>query len=175
MQNVLNKPKTILDVWNSLPEGTLCQIVNDKLVMSPAPKISHQSVLGKIYFEISKFLEIDKRGLAFIAPFDVYFDKENILQPDLAFVANQNLHLLEDKGLVGVPDIVVEILSPSTAHIDLGDKREIYEQHGVKEYFIVDPNNKKVISYYLTNNIFAEAETKEGNFYSYILNQNISF
>jgi Uma2 family endonuclease len=143
--------------------------------MSPAPKSIHQSILGKIFFEISKFLEVNKIGELYIAPFDVHLSKRNILHPDLAFVANQNLHLVEEKGLVGSPDIVVEILSPSTSHLDLGEKRDIYEHYGVKEYFIVDPSSKNVISLILGGKEFKALEETVGNFYSPLLDTTISF
>jgi Uma2 family endonuclease len=175
MQNVLQKPRTILDVWNSLPEGTLCQIINNNLVMSPAPKTVHQSILNKINFSLLKFIEKNNKGEVYISPFDVHFSKRNILQPDLVFIASENLHLLEDKGLVGTPDMVVEILSPSTAHIDLGEKRLIYESYGVKEYFIVEPNTKNVTSLFLAENEYQETEETNSSFYSKLLNTTITF
>jgi Uma2 family endonuclease len=175
MQNVLQKPRTILEVWEQLPEGTLCQIINNNLIMSPAPKTIHQSVLNKINFNVYKIVETNNLGEVFISPFDVHFSKRNILQPDLVFVATENLHLLEEKGLFGTPDVVIEILSPSTSHIDLGEKRDIYENYGVKEYFIVDPNNKKVTSLILEGKEFKEMEETVGNFYSSILGMTITF
>jgi Uma2 family endonuclease len=175
MQNVLQKPRTILEVWESLPEGTMCQLINNNLIMSPAPKTIHQSILNKINFSVYKIVEDNNLGEVFIAPFDVHFSKRNILQPDLVFIATGNLHLLEEKGLIGCPDIVVEILSPSTSHIDLGEKRDIYEHYGVKEYFIVDPNNKKVTSLILEVKEFKALEETVGKFYSPILGTTISF
>lgn len=172
---ILQPPRTILEVWESLPEGTLCQLINNNLIMSPAPKSIHQSILGKIFFEISKLLEDNKIGELYIAPFDVYLSKRNIFQPDLVFVANENLHLVEEKGLIGTPDIVIEILSPSISHIDLGEKRDVYENYGVKEYFIVDPNNKKVTSLILEGKEFKELEETIGNFYSPSLGATITF
>jgi Uma2 family endonuclease len=175
MIQVLQPPRTILEVWESLPEGTLCQIINNNLVMSPAPKYLHQFILGKIFFEISKCLEIKSSGEVHVAPLDVHLSKRNILQPDIIFISKENLYLLEDKGLVGSPDIVIEILSPSTAHIDLGEKRDIYEHYGVKEYFIIDPSNKKVISLILEGKEFKEMDETIGSFYSELLGVTISF
>jgi Uma2 family endonuclease len=175
MIQVLQPPRTILEVWEQLPEGTLCQIINNSLIMSPAPKTIHQSVLNKINFSLYKIVEASKLGEVFISPFDVHFSKRNILQPDLVFVAAENLHFLEEKGLVGSPDIIVEILSPSTSHIDLGEKRDVYEHYGVKEYFIVDPNNKKVTAFILEGKEFKELEETTGNFYSALLGTTITF
>ena len=175
MPNVLQKPKTILEVWESLPEGTLCQLINNNIVMSPSPTDVHQLILGDIYFEMKDVIKKKKLGQLRIAPYDVHFSSRNIYQPDIVFIANENLHSIQSKGLVGVPDIVVEILSPSTSHFDEGDKRDIYEQYGVKEYFIVDPTNKKVTTLFLTGNEFEEKGETIANFYSKLLDTVIAF
>jgi Uma2 family endonuclease len=175
MFDVLHPPRTMYEVWELLPEGTLCQLVNNNLVMSPSPVNAHQVVLNKINFQILCFLEVSKVGELRIAPFDVYFNKRNIFQPDIIFITNENLNKVESKGLVGVPDLVIEILSPGTAHIDMGEKRDIYEQYGVKEYFIVDPATKTVTSFVLQGKEFNEMETTIGIINSKLLNTLISF
>ena len=175
MPNVLQKPKTIFEVWESLPEGTLCQLINNNIVMSPAPKQIHQFILGRIYFQLSKSIEENNNGIVYLSPFDIHFSKRNILQPDIVFISNSNLHLIEEKGLIGVPDIIVEILSPSTAHYDEGDKRAIYEQYGVKEYCMVDPTTKKVTTLFLDGKEFVEKGETIGNFYSKLLDSTIVF
>jgi hypothetical protein len=175
MFNVLHPPRTVYEVWESLPEGTLCQLVNNNLVMSPSPVNAHQVVLNKINFQILCFLEVSKVGELRIAPFDVYFSKRNIFQPDIIFITNENLNKVESKGLVGVPDLVIEILSPGTAHIDMGEKRDVYEQYGVKEYFIVDPATKTVTSFVLQGKEYNETETTIGVINSKLLNTLIRF
>ena len=110
MFDVLHPPRTMYDVWESLPEGTLCQLVNNNLVMSPSPVNIHQVIVGEIFIELSLFIKNQKLGEVRIAPYDVHFSKRNIFQPDIIFIANENLHKVESKGLVGVPDLVVEIL-----------------------------------------------------------------
>ena len=143
--------------------------------MSPSPTDIHQLILGKIYVQLSKFIEEQKNGEVYFSPFDVHFSKRNILQPDIVFISNNNLHLIEEKGLVGVPDIVIEILSPTTAQYDEGDKRETYEKYGVKEYFIVDPTTKKVTALFLGGNEFEEKGETIGNFYSKLLDTTMVF
>jgi hypothetical protein len=175
MFDVLRPPRTVYEVWESLPEGTLCQLVNNNLVMSPSPVNAHQVVLNKINFQILCFLEVSKVGELRIAPFDVYFSKRNIFQPDIIFITNENLNKVEAKGLVGVPDLVIEILSPGTAHIDIGEKKDVYEQYAVKEYFIVDPATKTVTSFVLQRKEFNEMETAIGIINSKLLNTLISF
>ena len=175
MFDVLHPPRTMYEVWQSLPEGTLCQLLNNNLVMSPSPVNAHQVVLNKINFELLRFLEVTQIGEVRIAPYDVHFSKRNIFQPDIIFIANENLHKVESKGLVGVSDLVVEILSPGTAHVDMGEKRDVYEQYGVKEYFIVDPGTKIVTPLILEGREFVEMETTVGISSSTLLNTVISF
>ena len=139
----------MLEVWESLPEGTLCQLINNKLIMSPAPNILHQEVLNEINIEVSNFLRKSKIGKILIAPTDVHFSNQNILQPDILFIKNENLHKIKTSGLFGAPDLIIEILSPSTSKLDYKEKKSVYEKFGVQEYFIVDPESKSVDSFFL--------------------------
>ncbi len=175
MFDVLHPPRTMYEVWESLPEGTLCQLVNNNLVMSPSPVNIHQVIVGEIFIGLSLFIKQEKLGEVRIAPYDVHFSKRNIFQPDIIFIANENLSKIESKGLVGVPDLVVEILSPGTSHVDMGEKRDVYEQYGVKEYFIVDPATKIVTPLILQGREFVEMETTAGIINSTLLNTVISF
>ncbi len=174
-ETLIHPPTTILEVWETLPEGTLCQIINNKLVMSPAPIVIHQQVLNEINIEVSIFLRKNSLGKIIISPVDVYFSEKNILQPDILFVTNENLHKIKSKGLVGSPDLVIEILSPSTAHLDYEEKKIIYERYGVQEYFIVEPNSNSVTAYFLKDGEYEEQENTKGTINSVILNTEIKF
>ena len=174
-QTLIHPPKTILEVWETLPEGTLCQLINNKLVMSPAPKDVHQTVLNSINVEISLYLRKNKSGEIRIAPYDVHFSKQNILQPDILFVKNENLHKIKTRGLFGAPDLIVEILSPSTSDLDFGEKKLIYEKYGVQEYFVVDPNTKSVDSFFLKNKKYESQKSLPSKIYSEILGTKIPF
>jgi len=174
-QTLIHPPKSMLEVWESLPEGTLCQLINNQLVMSPAPQNLHQVVLNEINIEISIFLRKNKIGEVRIAPFDVHFSKENILQPDILFIKNENLNKIRSKGLFGSPDLVIEILSPSTSQLDYELKKSVYERFGVQEYFIVDPNSKSVDSFFLKNGEFEEQKSTSGEINSTTLGTKISF
>lgn len=168
-------PRTMLEVWESLPEGTLCQLINDKLVMSPAPINIHQVVLGEIFVEIVLYLRKKKIGEIRIAPFDVHFSKQNILQPDILFIINKNLTKIQETGMFGTPDLIIEILSPSTSHFDFEDKKVIYEKYGVQEYFIVEPNSKSVSAFYLKDGEYEEQESSARKIKSVVLNTEIEF
>jgi Uma2 family endonuclease len=172
---LMHPPKSMLEVWESLPEGTLCQLINSKLIMSPAPIDVHQVVLLEIAFNFKSFLNNQKLGEIRIAPYDVHFSKQNILQPDILFIKKENLDKIQDKGVFGAPDLVVEILSPSTSHIDLDEKKLVYEKFGVQEYFIVEPKSKSVFTFFLKNDEYEEQETTEATIKSVLLNTEIVF
>lgn len=172
---LIQPPKTILEVWESLPEGTLCQLINDKLVMSPAPIDLHQKVVGEIYIEISLQLRKNKIGELRIAPYDVHFSKENILQPDIVFIKNENISKIKSRGLYGAPDLVIEVLSPSTSNLDFNEKKLIYERYNVQEYFIVEPNSKAVTSFILKNKEYEEQKNLKAIIKSGLLKAEIKF
>lgn len=175
MNTALHPPRTIYEVWENLPEGTRCQLINNNLVMSPSPLDVHQVVLLKISHRIFSFLDDHPIGEIRIAPYDVHFSKRNIFQPDLIFIANNSLTKIESKGLVGAPDLVIEILSPGTAHKDEGEKKDIYEQYGVQEYFIINPDTKNVRRFILKDKLFVAQDEAIGLIHSQLLQTTISF
>jgi len=172
---LIHPPKSMLEVWESLPEGSLCQLINNKLIMSPAPQNLHQVVAGEIYVEISLYLRKNKIGEVRIAPFDVHFSSQNILQPAILFVKNENLNKINTRGLFGAPDLVIEILSPSTSQLDFEEKKLVYERFGVQEYFIVDPGSKMVYPYFLDKIEYEVQETQVAKIISSLLNTEITF
>lgn len=174
-ETLIHPPKTMLEVWESLPEGTLCQLINNQLIMSPAPREIHQKILNRINVAIFNFLEKVNIGQVRIAPYDVHFSIQNILQPDILFIKEENLYKIEEKGLVGAPDLIIEILSLSTSQLDYDVKKMVYERYGVSEYFIVDPNSKSVDSFFLKNGEYEQQKNVTGKINSTILGTTISF
>jgi Uma2 family endonuclease len=118
------------------------ELIHGEVIVSPAPKDPHQDVTGTIY---AWFLYVVKPaipgGQPKIAPLDVYFDEENVLQPDVFWIHNleSKCRLGDDGYWHGAPDLIVEVLSPGTRKRDRKTKFELYERHGVREYWIVDP------------------------------------
>ncbi|MFC4768232.1 Uma2 family endonuclease [Effusibacillus consociatus] len=117
--------------------------------MTPAPSTKHQDVLGELFTEFRVYLR-DKSCRVFVAPFDVRLFAENdndenvynVVQPDITVVCEKSK--IDDKGCKGSPDLIVEVLSPATAKKDKNEKRKLYQQAKVKEYWIVDPLNETV-------------------------------
>jgi len=138
-------------------ENDVCaEVINGEIIgMSPSPTPKHQDVVDELTAEFKMFLR-GKECMAFSAPIDVclFADKETKIdkivdwvQPDLLVVCDKTK--IDDKNIYGAPDLVVEVLSPSTARNDRLIKFNSYEKAGVKEYWIVDPYNMSVEIYTL--------------------------
>jgi len=127
-------------------------IEGESYSMAPGPSDIHQGALGELFTEFSLYLR-GKKCRAFVAPFDVVLPEEgetfetasNIVQPDIIIICDKDK--ITRRGCYGTPDLVVEILSPSTASNDMKVKRRLYQKFGVKEYWIVDPVHKTVQIY----------------------------
>jgi Uma2 family endonuclease len=158
----IKPPKTILEVYQNLPEGTLAQLINNQIIMSPAPSDPHQKVLDKIYRRLGDFVEEKGLGETRVAPYDVYLNRRNAFQPDIIFIANENLHKIKNDGFHGAPDLVIEILSPGTWRIDKEDKKYEYERSGVKEYWMVEPDDKSTEGFALVNGEFQPLPVEPG-------------
>ncbi len=128
------------------------ELIKGKVFKMAAPMKKHQSILSSIHLKIGNYLE-NQPCKVYFAPFDVRLPipKGNkaytVVQPDLCIICDDSK--TDDYGAIDAPDLVVEILSPSTSKRDLKDKYKIYEESGVKEYWIVYPNEKSVLVYIL--------------------------
>ena len=138
------KRYTYEEYLNLPHDGNRYEVINGELVMVAAPYTIHQTVSGNLEYELRSFIKKHKLGKIFDAPTDVVLDKTNVVQPDILFIARDRLDIITEKNISGAPDLVIEILSSSTAYYDLIEKKEIYEQFGVKEYWIVDPKKQRV-------------------------------
>lgn len=123
--------------------------------MSPAPSTGHQRTVGRLFRNFANMLD-GKPCEAFIAPFDVRLpasknagddEVDTVVQPDILVVCDKSK--LDARGLNGAPDLVIEIISPSTASHDITTKFMLYQRHGVKEYWIVHPNDQTVMVFKL--------------------------
>jgi Uma2 family endonuclease len=145
----LAPPVTVAD-YKVLPEtGPQYQLVEGSLHMAPAPSRFHQDISRNIQVLIANWIEAGGGGKIYTAPFDVYLDETNVFQPDHVYISEQNIGILTDAGAEGAPDLIVEILSPSTRNIDLGPKKKVFARHGVREMWIIDPEPKTIAQYFL--------------------------
>jgi Uma2 family endonuclease len=154
---ILTPPRTIMEVFKMLPEGTLAELINGTLYMSPAPTKTHQRLIKSIAFAIASHVEPKRLGEVFIAPYDVYLDEsENAVQPDLVFILESNSSIAKENGVHGIPDMLIEILSTGNSKHDKTIKKDLYEKFGVKEYWIINPATKEALGYTLKEGVYSE-------------------
>ena len=135
------------------------ELLHGELVMAPAPLIDHQYVLINLIIAIGAFVKKHNLGEVYSAPIDVVLSDLNVVQPDLLFISNERAHIITPDNIQGAPDLVVEILSPSTAERDRSVKFELYAEHGVHEYWIVDPDARTITVFLLNGGAFEEVDT----------------
>ena len=132
--------KLTYEDYCAAPADNRYELLDGELIMVAAPNIKHESVRSLLGHHLSNFIIDHGLGKLFYAPCDVMLSESDVVQPDLLFVSRKREHLLRDGQKVqGAPDLVIEILSPSTADRDRGKKLALYGRHGVTEYWLVDP------------------------------------
>jgi Uma2 family endonuclease len=120
-------------------DGRRHEIIDGVHYVTPSPNLSHQELVLRLALALGRRLEDRRdRGRLFVAPLDVVFSFHDIVEPDLVFVAPDQLDILTDQNIQGAPALVIEILSPSTRKRDQGVKRRLYDRSGVREYWLVD-------------------------------------
>ncbi len=150
--------------YKHTPEDQRYELLDGELIVAPAPNLGHQRIDARLGALLHTFVQKKGLGEIFHAPCDVVLSNTDVVQPDLLFVANQRAHLLiGGDSVLGAPDLVVEILSPSTAGRDRTLKRALYAKYGVQEYWLVDPDARTVVVLRLGAGAFAvEAIYGEG-------------
>lgn len=142
------------DDYARLPDdGWKYEVIRGELHMSPAPSTRHQIAIGNIHVEMSLFLRQTDAGQAIFSPVDVILPGGlgTPVQPDILFVSKSNLDIIKETHIEGVPDLVVEVLSPSNWVDDRRTKFTVYAEAGVAEYWIVDPKTATVEVYRLVD------------------------
>ena len=146
---------TTYDDYRHLPDdGKQYQIIGGELYMTPAPTPYHQEISLNIAMTLREFVNEHLSGKIYTAPIDVILSMTDVVQPDLVFVAKDRLNIITKKNIVEAPDLVIEILSENTESIDRKKKMDLYEKHGVKEYWIVDPSQKIIEQFAIKENSF---------------------
>jgi len=129
-------------------DGKRHELIDGEHIVSPSPFTKHQQILVNLTIVIGGFLrQHRKMGKMFVAPMDVVLSDFDVVEPDLLFIASEHASIITEKHIMGVPDLVVEILSEGSRKRDELTKRRLYEQYGVKEYWIIDPELESVNVY----------------------------
>jgi len=134
------------DDWRSLPDdGTRYEVIDGTLFMAPPPSVAHQKTSNGLAYLLTDYVYKNNLGQIFTALIGVHLPNQDVpLQPDIVFVARSNEEIIGSQYIEGVPDLVIEILSPSNWPYDRNEKFLTYQQVGVLEYWIVDYRAKTV-------------------------------
>lgn len=126
------------------PDRHRHELIDGEEFMTPAPRPNHQGVVGNLFAVLKLHAKKQKLGRVFVAPTDVVLSDHDVVEPDVLFVSSARARIIGEKNIRGAPELVIEVLSPSTASWDRGAKLALYARSGVREYWLVDPAERTV-------------------------------
>jgi len=126
----------------NLKDSKRYELIEGELYMVPSPSFYHQSVLGNLWDYLRTNTKKKRLGIVLSTPIHVVLTENDVVQPDILFISNENSGIVTEQNVKGAPDLIVEILSSGTLERDKIVKKYLYEKHGVKEYWIVEPVGK---------------------------------
>ena len=147
--DIIRPTFTATDLAQLPDDGKRYEVLEGDLAVSPSPNRKHQRVVHHLHTWFTAREEAQD-GQVYVAPFDVVLDDSNVTEPDLLFILTEHLHIIKEANVQGAPDLIVEVLSPSTRERDLGVKAHLYARFGVPEYWVVDPDVETLTVYHLT-------------------------
>ena len=153
---VTEKPRIKLtyEDYRTTPDDKRYELLDGELILAPAPRTTHQRTLFELALVVGQHVKDHDLGEVFTAPTDVFLTDTDVVQPDLAFISNERSGIITELNIQGAPDLVIEVLSPSTASRDRGYKRTLYSRHGVKEYWMAGVESATITVLLLGDNGF---------------------
>ena len=147
-QSSINKPIWTYADYCVLPQDfNRHEIIEGDHVVTPSPTTRHQRVLANLTSLLNGYVNAHNLGVVLAAPMDVLLAPTSVVQPDLLFICKERLGIIKEANIQGPPDLVVEVLSPSTAAIDRGGKMLLYARYGVPHYWILDAQRLSLETY----------------------------
>ena len=143
-------------------DGKRYEILEGELTVTPAPSTKHQTASGNLFVLLAHYIKERDLGKLFHAPIDLILESTSVLQPDLLFVSKARQHIITERAIEGAPDLVIEILSPTTSRTDRVTKAQIYARHSIPAYWIVDPEQEAIEIYLLEADGYRLAVTLRG-------------
>jgi Uma2 family endonuclease len=125
-------------------DGKRREIIGGELYTIPSPSTRHQRIVGFIFNHLYTFYEEHPLGEVFVSPIDVIFHIDDVIIPDIAFVSNERQEVISKRGLEGAPDLIIEVISPSSVKRDLEVKRKLCQREGVIVYIAIDAEREQV-------------------------------
>ena len=156
---MVTQTKLTYQDYANTPDDKRYELIDGVLIMVPAPNVPHQDSQASLGSRMRVFVERHDLGKVLFAPTDVVLTDTDIVQPDVLFISNEREHIITEANIQGAPDLVVEILSPSTSSRDWREKRDLYAKHGVNEYWVVDTVNRVIFLMLLKDAVLEIAET----------------
>jgi Uma2 family endonuclease len=171
MLTLQDELKTAADYAAMPDDGLQYELIAGEIIMVPPPTTLHQDILSYLIERLGPLVRSKKIGKILPSPVNVFATEHDVYQPDLLFVRTENLGIIHMDGIHGAPDFVIEILSPSNAYYDLRLKKSVYEQIGVREYWIVDPMERSIDCFRNSPNGFVTVESgkREGKICSFVI------
>jgi len=145
------------DIWDVPDDNLRYEVIDGELFMTPAPSWQHQEALMKLALIIGAWVYSHDLGRVVQSPVGVVLDEEDGVQPDLIFISRERASIISDRGVEGAPDLVVEVLSPSTEARDRGVKMRRYAVAGVAHYWLLDLRKRALEPYILGENGYEPA------------------
>jgi Uma2 family endonuclease len=139
-----NEPWTYTRYLRETAEGEYFAVIEGTRISPPRTNSFHQTALLKVCIRLEAFVKQHRLGIVVLGPIDVYLSDTNFVQPDLLFVAKAHTDRITDNGIMGAPDLVIEIISPGSTRADRVTKRQLYARYGVPEYWIISPNERSI-------------------------------
>ncbi|MFZ5631758.1 MAG: Uma2 family endonuclease [Bacillota bacterium] len=135
-------------------DGKRYEILEGVLHVVPSPNVLHQHISRELGFIIYEHVRQHELGVVFFAPLDIVFSRTSIAQPDIIYISRERQSVITEKHIAGAPDLVVEIVSPSTSAADRVTKAQVCARYGVPYYWVVDPEQKVVEEFRLERGIY---------------------
>ena len=144
--------------YAALPDdGRRYELHEGELSVTPAPGVSHQETLAKLFVILWSHVDASGLGKILFAPVDCILEGITVVQPDIVFVDAAHLSVVSERGVEGPPTLAVEVISPSTGDIDRRRKMQLYARYSVPYYWIVDPPARTIEAYQLAQGVYREA------------------
>ena len=149
------EPESKYEIIDGKEYGEIAyEIIGGEKVLAPAPTLTHSTIVSRISHIFWQYIDNNEiKAMVYGDNTDVYFSKKDHYRPDVSIVCDETI-IANGKRVIGAPDLIVEVLSDSTRKNDFGKKKDVYEKYGVKEYWIVDPDDKSIKVFHRVDNKF---------------------
>ncbi len=167
--SVATRLLTYDDLLETPDDGQRYEIIGGELHVSPSPTPKHQRVLRNLFLLVHNYSQQYDSGEVFFAPLDTRFGPHDIVEPDLLYIRKDRLPIIAEKLIEGAPDLVVEVLSPSSRQRDRALKLDLYAREGVPEYWIADPERETLTVHALEGGTYRPLDASDGMISSRVL------